>query len=144
MDPASEKAHRSFGLLACGSSGVWSVDIDESSDREGEWFLDIEGPRVYLNFPVRDLGIVPQVIAFLQLPPAARSTPNGSLTVGTFRDGPVTLVWDDEDFPRCFVVIGTGANGTVRLSLHEEDIKMLLEAFRRAGEDLPDKADGRP
>ncbi len=47
------------------------------------------------------------------------------------------MIWDDEEAPRCFFVVGPDAQSTLRLSLDREDIQMLIEAFEQVVEDLP-------
>lgn len=149
MDRPSEKAAKGFGLLANGSSRLWAVDIDES-DCGDEWSMQLDGPQVYLAFQLRDLGVVSEVIRLLQAPPygAARSDrqtstePNEAVTLGKFGTAPVSLVWDDEDFPRCFVIVGPDARSALRLSLGPEDIEMLLQAFQQVAEDLPHGGSG--
>ena len=37
-----------WGLLATGSAGRWSIDVDECR-AENEWVLDLDGPNFYLN-----------------------------------------------------------------------------------------------
>jgi hypothetical protein len=146
MDRSSERSPNGFGLLANGSSGRWDVAVDESLDRADEWSVQIEGPHVYLAFQPRDLGVVSEVIRFLDPPPdgdsgagrRVRSGQNEALTLGNFGAASVSLVWDNEDFPRCFVIVGPRAGATMRLSLLEEDVKMLLEAFRQVARDLPE------
>jgi myo-inositol catabolism protein IolC len=59
-----------------------------------------------------------------------------SLTLGRFGHASVSLVWDTEDFIRCFLVIGPKAKSTLRFSFQEEDIKMLVEALQEVSEDL--------
>jgi hypothetical protein len=151
MKRSSEQSPNGFGLLAQGVAGPWTVEVDEALGREDEWSLDIEGPNVYLTFQVLDLGVVGQAVRFLQFPPRgdpqagrqAGSKPNESLTIGQFGQAPVSLVWDNEEFPRCFLIVGPGLSSTMRLSLQGDDLRMLGEAFRQVGEDLPDGADGQ-
>lgn len=38
----------SFGLLACGSSGTWRIDIDEATSGGDRWRAQIEGPSLYI------------------------------------------------------------------------------------------------
>jgi hypothetical protein len=133
MDHSSENAANGFGLLATGSSRLWAVDIDESLDRGDEWSVQLQGPQVYLAFRLRDLGVVAEVIRFLQVP----QEPKEPLTLGTFGTAPVSLVWDNEDFPRCFLKVGPDDHSAMHFSLGREDIEMLLEALQQVAEDLP-------
>jgi hypothetical protein len=45
------------GLLATGSSGRWSIDVDEALDR-GEWFAQIESPEIYLIVQLRGPDVI--------------------------------------------------------------------------------------
>jgi hypothetical protein len=48
---------------------------------------------------------------------------------------------DNEDFPRCFLVVGSQARSTFRVSLHVEDIQSLIEAFEQVVADIPEGAE---
>src|SRR5262249_3426463 len=114
-------------------------------DRE-EWSIEIDGPQAYLVFQLQDLKVVPAALRFLQSGPASNQDPEwrgdhdneSVLTLGRFGSASVSLVWDNEDFPRCFIVIGPKARSTLRLTLEAEDIKMFIEALRQVVKDLPD------
>jgi hypothetical protein len=144
-------AAEGLGLLALGSSGSWEIAVDESTARE-EWFLEIEGPRVYLVLRLQDLSIIGAVGRFLQQTLQRRQTPpaavnhckDAALPLGEFGSAPVTLMWDNEDFPRCFIVVGPQAQATLRVSLEEEDIRQVLDAFRQIAEELPEPASADP
>ena len=145
MHRSSERTANGFGLLANGSSRLWEVAIDESLSRKGDCSLELEGPSVYLVFQLRDLGVVSEVVEFLQDRSEAltghvrrtRSARNGVLPIGRFGTAAVSLVGDDEESSRCFLIIGPRGRSTLRLSLQGEDCRMLLEAFRQVAEDLP-------
>jgi hypothetical protein len=131
-----------FGLLANGSSRCWDIAVDESVDGE-EWSLEIDGPQIYLVFQLRDLKVLQEALHFLRAGIRSAKTPSrqtgeeAEITLGRFGSAAVSLIWDNEDFPRCFLVIGPRARATLRLSLEAEDIQMLLEALRQVVQDLP-------
>jgi hypothetical protein len=131
-----------FGLLASGSSRLWDVEIDESLSRDNEWFAEIEGPATYITFRLKDLTVVPEVIGFLgrhlDKQPVAPITPEQQeVALGQFAQGnKVSLVWDNEDFVRCFLVVEAKDWSHFRISLYEDDIKMLREAFEQVQSDL--------
>jgi hypothetical protein len=145
MNGNAERVPGGLGLVANGSSRRWDVAVDESLDRENEWSLEIDGPATYLVFQLRDLQAVSEALDFLQSrshrkpsqerPPAAERA--DSLTLGTFGTASVSLLWDNEDFPRCFLVVGPRARSTMRLSLDQDDIAMLVEALEQVVEGLP-------
>lgn len=129
-----------FGQLAYGSSRCWEVSIDESLVHEEKWTVQIEGPNAYLTFELHDIQVVSEVKAFLSQPREKNSTAqhhpsSPSVTLGKFGQIPVTLVWDNEDIERCFLVI-SGSGQCVRITLLQEEIKMLQEAFSQALADL--------
>ena len=65
MSHNSEQPTGGFGLLASGASGSWTVDLDESTDGL-EWSLQLDGPQVYVHFPIRDPSIVRDALDYLR------------------------------------------------------------------------------
>jgi hypothetical protein len=145
MDRQHDDSSDGFGLVAFGSSGRWEVSIDESREREGEWIAEIEDPRLDLVFQLRDLRVVHEALDFLQLrynkqfyeKILNKTADCNNLTLGQFGPSPVSLVWDDEEFVRCFLIVGPGAKSTMRFSLYIEDIEMLIDALQQAIADIP-------
>lgn len=144
MKKKSTKPIAEVGLLANGSAGRWHIEVDETLDCN-EWFLEIEGPQIYLGFQVQELTVLPAALCFLQSGATSvkdrngqpRHTEKSGFTLGRFGSMSVSLVWDNEDFPRCFLVVGPKATATLRLSLEGEDMGMFIEALRQVVEDLP-------
>lgn len=140
MARQSENNDAGFGLLACGSSSRWSVDIDEALGADNEWSMVLDGPTIYLAIQLDDLAIIPTALEFLQAKHAqhawAKST--HTLTLGKFGSGTVELCWDDEPPNRCFLVIDSGGKpkSTLSLTLLPEDIEMLKAAFQQVVADL--------
>lgn len=129
-----------FGLLAYGSSRSWEVSIDESLNHDEEWIGQIEGPNVYLTFQLNDIQVVSEVKNFLSQPPHKSSAhqhqhSRPSMILGKFGQNPVSLVWDEEDIERCFLVV-SGNGQSVRITLLQEDINMLKDAFSQVLADL--------
>jgi len=145
MDRKDEKPTGRVGLLANGSSGPWSIAVDESVDRD-EWSIEIDGPQVYLVFQLAELTTPLKALQFLQLEltaerarePRRRQVGEDALTLGHFGPASVSLVRDNEDFARCFLVIGPRARSTFRLSLDEEDIRRFTDALRQVVADIPE------
>jgi len=138
--PNSENGTNSFGLLANGTSRLWSISIDESLEGKNEWFAEIEGPQTYLVFQLNDLKTIGQITTFLEqrLGTTATQRRNDMLKIGSFGKTAVSVLWDNEEVPRCFIVIGSPtAISTVRISLLAEDIQMFLQALHQASQDLP-------
>src|SRR5205807_382899 len=120
---AESQGSPTLGLAANGSAGGWDVAIDETTAGEHKWFAQIEGPSVYLYFELPSPAAVGDLVRFLDqrsgigngpLPPDSVGK-GESLSVGSFGQSRVRLVWDDEYADRCFVVIGPSATATVRL-----------------------------
>lgn len=132
MDHGIDTPNGAFGLLACGSSGRWSVDVDESSDGTG-WTLELDGPAVYLVFALRDLSVARQALNYLRQSPSRR----GVLPLGHFESAGVSLHWDNEDGGRCFLIVGPQARSTLRMTLTADDTRCLAEALDQVVDDLP-------
>ncbi len=138
-----------YGLVAVGSSRGWDVAVDASLDREDEWNVEIEGPQVYIVFQLGDPGVLGRALEFLRCyrrgPVKAagqRDRGDDDLVLGRFGASAVSLIWDDEDFARCFLVVGAGARSTMRLSLFGDDIDQLTRALEQAVEGVPSKPPG--
>jgi hypothetical protein len=43
----------------------------------------------------------------------------------------VSLIWDNEDFTRCFLLVEPEQNGVLRFALFENDVASLREALRQ-------------
>ncbi|MCI0456365.1 MAG: hypothetical protein L0Z62_05235 [Gemmataceae bacterium] len=136
-------------LLANGSSGGWDIAVDEALDRE-EWFLEIDGPQAYLVFQLRELEVLPAALRFLQASPKSsranrRHKERGgkTLVLGRFGSASVSLVWDDELPPRCFLVVGPKARSTLRLTLQADDVSRVTEALRQVTKDIPQAYPGK-
>jgi hypothetical protein len=144
MKRDSDQPPEGLGLLACGSSRLWSVDVDESFDGDS-WWMDLDGPQTYLVFQLRDLQVVPKALLFLRasLHPHRTDTPRkwseaeDALPLGRFGSASVSLLRDNEDVPRCFIVVGGKARSTLRLSLDAADMQMLIDALQQVLDDLP-------
>jgi hypothetical protein len=137
----SVKAVKGWGLLANGSSGRWSIDIDESDDG-GTFNMQIDGPLAYLAFALRDLQVVPKLLAYLRggLHPdqgnGKRSTTG--VTLGRLGSMAVSIIQDDEFATRWFIIIKGKADAIVRLTLDAADAEMLVDALGQVMEDLPE------
>ncbi len=129
------ESNEPFGLLACGSSGRWTVDLDESMDGT-KWSLQLDGPQIYLAFAVEDLGVIGNALAYLRL----MRNRDSQLTLGHFSSASVSLFWDNEDNERCFLIVGPRARSTLRVSLQAEDTRMLAEALEQVLDDLQPEA----
>jgi hypothetical protein len=146
MKQALDQPAERLGLMATGSSRCWNVSVDESLDGDG-FSLEIEGPQTYLVFQLRELSIIARAVSFLR--GGLRSAPGSTqlvegdetmLTLGRFGSASVSLLWDNEDFPRCFLVIGPKARSTLRLTFRQEDIQMISDALNEALSELPQDA----
>src|SRR2546430_1299220 len=106
MNDNYDQSQDHWGLLATGSSRDWSVDVDEALDRE-EWSLEIEGPQTYLVFQLHDLPVISKALHFLQSGSFTKCRTSGpdeseenTLDLGRFGSSSVSLLRDDEGFPR--------------------------------------------
>jgi hypothetical protein len=136
----------SFGLLACGSSGSWRIDIDEATSGAECWRLQLENTSVYFDFELPSLEIIPRMAKFLKSHTmSAKNASNGSLkrekvlVLGKDKKTPVSLVKDDEYNNRYFLVIGSTDNVLVRFTIVGEDVKNISDALQQVQEDLDEK-----
>jgi hypothetical protein len=131
---------KTWGLLANGSSGEWSIDIDESHDG-GSFNMQIDGPHVYLGFALRDLKAVPMLHCYLHdgLHPdqVDRRRGTNGVTLGKLASMSVSMIQDDEFATRWFIIINGKADAIVRFTLDAADVEMLADALRQVMDDLP-------
>jgi hypothetical protein len=132
MKPDADELSGQYGLLACGSAGCWTIDLDESGEGT-QWSLQLDGPQAYLAFAVDDLDLIAQAREYLR----AGQARTEALPLGQFGSASVSLHWDNEDGQRCFLIVGPTARSALRLTLSAEDTKMLADAFDQIVEDLP-------
>jgi hypothetical protein len=138
-----EQTGDQWGLLAIGSSPRWTVDIDGLISGD-EWTMEFNGQGFYLLFSLEDLDVVQKALDFLKRGANWTSFEKGNpsaetadrLHLGKFGSSTVSLVWDNEDFVRCFLIVGEQSRSSMFLNLYEEDIKCLIVAFSQALEDL--------
>jgi hypothetical protein len=127
----------SLGLLANGCAGGWSIDVDESTSGPDQWFLQFQGPSIYVNFEIPSLDTVEQMRLFLSSRPRQTEPASGDeLTVGSDKNAPVQLRRDDEFDDRFFLVIGAGRSPSVHYTLAGSDLKSIVAALEQIREDL--------
>jgi hypothetical protein len=135
-----QPATQRLGLLGLGATRRWDVAVDESPDGNG-WSLELDGRQAYLVFRLQDLNVLPAALSYLQAAVNAQDTGgNNGLVLGRFGSSSVSLMWDNEDPLRCFLLVGPESDATLRLSFDGEDIRMLVEALRQIVADLPKPA----
>jgi hypothetical protein len=129
-----------WGLLANGSSGPWSIDIDESHDGNA-LNMQIDGPQAYLGFALRDLQVVSKLQSYLRgglHPDQKNGKPNTKgVTLGRLGSMSVSVIQDDEFSTRWFIIIKGKADAVVRLTLDAADVEMFVDALEQVMEDLP-------
>jgi hypothetical protein len=140
LDPPTENV----GLAAIGTSDRWVVSLDESLDCE-RWWLEIEGPGVYLHFQIHDPTVVSKALRYLQVGMAVDRTKDRKnedtereLRLGHLGSAVVALQWDDEHGPRCFLIICSEGLSALRLSFGTEDIRRLCEARAEIVTEMPE------
>ena len=134
-----------FGLLANGSSGSWTIDIDEALSGAERWWARIEGPSISLRFEIPSLDVVGKIARFLgkysvtaKRPSNGSPKRSGALFLGGNKLIPVSLVKDDEYDDRFFLVLGPTDGLTVRFAFAGTEVSELAEALRQVKEDLDD------
>ena len=130
-----------LGLLANGSFERWDVSIDESPNNHG-WTLEIQGPQTYLTLQFDDMTVISKAVSFLDATLQQSAVPSkwtekrDVVALGRFGKTSVSLVRDNEGFPRCFIVLGRRAQSTMHMTIDEADIRSLLHALRQVEEDI--------
>ena len=119
-------------LLANGSSGRWSVTLDESTGGTEEWFLQIEGPSLNLFCEVDSPDILSKLATVLK---ASTGKPQ-VLVLGRVKRIPLRLQRDIEDDQTLFFTVGPASRPLVRYSIHGPDIRDLADATQQAALDL--------
>src|SRR5262249_43411707 len=131
-----------IGLLACGSSGSWSIDIDETISGRHRWFAQIQGPSVYVYFEIPSLGVINRVLRFLNKPrhKDGRNAPynprRDALPVGGDETVVVKLIRDNRLADKYFLVIEDNKELHVSLTVTGADLKNLTGALRQAQDDV--------
>jgi len=123
-------------LLRNKAAPSWTVAVDEQAESEF-WLLEIDSPQVYLTFQLPDTSALQRAADLLNSSLVIRmpnskpkfSAKRDQVNLGCFGDSVVQLLRDNEDFPRCFIVVGPHARSTMRISLEEQDIRAFLEAL---------------
>jgi hypothetical protein len=132
-----------LGLLASGSCGSWSIAVDETTSGPDRWFLQVQGPAVYVSFQIRSPSTIRRISQFLrpQQPSGGRPSPgsDGGLAIGTGRPTPVRLLRDDEFDDRFFLVVGPADAPVVWHTLGGQDLECVSAALKQVLEDLPDE-----
>jgi hypothetical protein len=135
--PATRALTDESGLLASGSSGDWSVDVDRTLGARPRYLMQLDSPRAYVHFQLLNRQIVATMHEYLlrAAKPAALNE-DGSLLLGTCGQSQVLLIWDDEFRDRCFLIVGFGGKALVRITLLEDDVSALEDALGQALADL--------
>ena len=120
-------------------SSRWFISVDEIAESKN-WLLEIDSPRVYLTLELADLSVLESAIALLnssldrQNALGTRSfVPNtDDVALGSVSWATIHLLRDNEDFPRCFLVVDSGSRTTLRITLDEDSIRAFAEALVEA------------
>jgi hypothetical protein len=130
VDPSAGERR---GLLGLGTTRRWDVALDETLNGDS-WSLEIDGPQAYLVFQLNEPSVLSAMVDYLQSPSGG---PENGLVLGRFGASSVSLIWDDEESPRCFLIVGPESGATLRLTFDGDDVRMLVEALHQLVADLP-------
>jgi hypothetical protein len=128
----STGAYPALALLANGSSGRWSVTLDESTEGSEGWFLQIEGPSLLLSCEVADPDVLDNLATVLEGPTAKPD----AFVIGRVDRIPLRLQFDGEHEPTILFTVGPPSRPLIRYSIHGADIQALADATRQAALDL--------
>ena len=139
----TKSKEESFGLLACGASGAWQVDVDETTSGRNRWWAQIEGPLSSFYFELPSLDVIGKMAMFLcKQSASAKHCTNGqskrleTLILSKDKKTPICLVRDDEFNDRFFLVVGPMDKSTVRFVIAGKDALHISEALQQVQEDL--------
>lgn len=130
------------GSVANGSAGSWDVGLDESLDGPQRWFLQLEGPSIYLYFEIENPQVVDAVLCFLeQFVESAKLAnsslaQNGELQISSIDRTRISLIGDDEGDQRIFILIENAADCVSRFTLASDDLRHLKDALRQVRDEL--------
>lgn len=119
------------GLLACGVSATWSVDVDEALNGPEQLFLNLKSPSHYLYFTLNGLSVISEMLSFL----AVSTAVHRCILLGDFSGLPVRLVADNEDL-RYFITVGDHAAAHLHLAVPAGEVDDLRSALQQAFEDI--------
>jgi len=124
---------RSFGLAGVGRSGNISIDLDEPTNDDGPWRLQISGKGWEFVFDVAGPTVAHEATVFV------REHSNREIfaehRLGTFQTADVILVKDSE-LPDRFWLRIRGTGQMVEATIWDEDAPALLEALEQVVSDL--------
>ena len=143
-----EKAEPHLEAPSTIQTSRWLISVDEIADSKN-WLLEIDSPRVYLTFELADLSVLERAIALLNstldrqnaLGTHSFVPETDDVALGSVSWATVHLLRDNEDFPRCFLVVDSGSRSTLRITLDEDSIRAFAEALVRATRDFLGETD---
>ena len=148
MTQHTGKADPHLEALSTMQASRWFISVDEIAESKN-WLLEIDSPQLYLTLELADLSVLESAIALLN------STSNRQNALGAHSFVPKTddvvlgsvswatvhLLRDNEDFPRCFLVLDSGSRCTLRITLDENSIREFAEALVQATQDFLEETD---
>jgi len=112
-----------WGLRACGRSGETAIDLNEATNIDGLYELEISRPQWYLRFRLKEPNIIRRLAQLI------RGESGDELRLGAFEEQPVDVLRDNEFSDRYFFVL-LRKTGAVRLTLSGSDsIQDVLSAL---------------
>lgn len=132
----------STALVANGSAGAWTIDIDESLSGPQRWFLQIEGPACFLYSEISRPRAVAEISDFLNRCLSDRATArdgNYGLELETRGLHSLELLWDGKPADRCFILLRGGGELSLRVALPRHDAEAVRDALEHACKELRDE-----
>jgi hypothetical protein len=139
----------SVGLHSFGTAGAWEVVLDESVEGAQRWFIQIDGPRCYVYFQVRDPRVIDEIATFLKWHmchdgcvqrPATSPDPGINLELSQFAGPSVSLIWDGEEARKQAVILAQGKNKfTVRVCIEQNELQDLVAALEQVRVELSEE-----
>ncbi len=116
---------------------VW-IELDEPESDSDGWQLSIEHPNLYLHFQIEGPEVIAELLQFVRS--NIGQGESTELKIGSIGEATVSIVKDEEYDDRLFFVVLSEA-GSVRHTLHINDIGDFLRGLTDAAESLAEDQD---
>jgi hypothetical protein len=125
-----------YGLLANGTSGSWTIEVDGSAADPERLFLGIDGPLTSFSFEIPAISTIDHILRFLRPDPPSQASTSSRFVLGGDSYLPVSLIRDDEFDDRFFLIVGPADKPAVRYTISGSDLNCLVTALEQVRDDL--------
>lgn len=122
------KHEETHGLVAIGSSGSWDIEVDDTLEGKRRWFLQFDGPLLFLYCQIAHPRKVSELHDFLQACIAGADCER-EFDLSSQSGDRVVFLWDGETNDRCFVLVTGKGDLTARYKLDLDSISQIVAAL---------------